>query len=117
MLVNFLQRDDEFGFEPIAHLSFSNVFVTLLKGLLAYMLGFSLIGAILLQLSWEIFVNSQWGQQVTLKWFGRNFRDHSWKETMIDNLVYTIGWLVGYFWCVRYNSTDIMQSIIRHISR
>lgn len=95
-----------------SYLTYSKIVYHLAIGFIMYLFGASLFTALAMQFTWECFINSEWGQSITIKYLGRDFKDHHWEETLADNLLFTLGWVIGYWNCGKVDVRTIMEQFL-----
>lgn len=81
-------------------------YLTLSKFLYQFIFGFascifnvSLITVLISHTLWEIFINIDFGRSFMLKYFNLNYYNHNCQETVLDDAIFTIGWIASYYYC------------------
>lgn len=76
-------------------------------GVMSGIFGASLWPILGLHLIWEIYTNTPFGRDINLKYFGKSYDDKFIEETILDNVLFVLGWYVGhYFGSERYAIFD-----------
>ena len=78
------------------YLTFTKVLRHFVIGFLSGWLGVNLMPVLLFQLGLEIYTNTTFGKEMNKKIFGIDFADHSWQETLMDNILFVFGWIIAY---------------------
>lgn len=79
-----------------SYLTISKVVYHFAIGFVLCLIGGSLISNLTFHLVWEIFQNTTIGNQINKKLFGYDLKDRSIYETIMDNILFVLGW----FFCI-----------------
>lgn len=68
-------------------------------GFASCIFGVSLVSVLISHTIWEVFVNIELGRNFMLKYFKMDYQNHNCQETVLDNVIFTIGWIASYYYC------------------
>ena len=90
---------DFLGHNWRSYLTIQKIVYQFVIGFVSFMLGANLLTVLTFHLAWELFNNSTYGKNIAKTYLGKDLSDHFWGESLMDNILFVGGWVVGYYAC------------------
>jgi len=87
---------EEIPFRFSTYLSWDKVLRHFVTGFISGWIGVNLLGVLIFHLVWEIAQNTEYVRSIYFRIYGRDPANCSWQETMMDNVLFTTGWILAY---------------------